>query len=119
MEEEEPLVALAPVAPSANRCTGFSSPGAGPVDRIKSAKSRIESPFTCGSLANGFLIDLLLLDVEGMGPLLCGAVLTGRCCDPNWLSLSALTRGYTVTEDLGFVEGLGASRLTTARSCSY
>jgi hypothetical protein len=85
-----------------NGCTGFSWPGGGPVDRIKSAKSRMESESMRGSRARGLVTTFRLDD-----GLWCGAVgtlpfapcLFGNPVVPNELSLSALTRGYTVTED--------------------
>lgn len=36
-------------------CTGFSCPGEGPVERIKSAKSRMDSDSIFGSLASGLV----------------------------------------------------------------
>lgn len=74
---------------------------------MKSAKSRIDSAFTLGSRAKGFFTNPLL--PEDVEPVLRGTVRAGKCCDPNWLSLSALTRGYTVTEELGFGEDFGDS----------
>lgn len=50
-----------------NGCTARSSPGAGPVDRMKSAKSRIDSLLIRGSRALGFAMLSLPLD-DGTGP---------------------------------------------------
>ena len=47
-------------------CGAFSWPGEGPVDRIKSAKSRMDSDSMRGSLASGLVITFLL--GEGLWP---------------------------------------------------
>jgi hypothetical protein len=88
-------------------CTGFSCPGEGPVDRIKSAKSRIDSDSILGSLASGLVTTLRL--GEGLcwavvGPFALGAVVLGRFAVPKDLS-SALARGYTVTDDSDGLRG--------------
>ena len=84
-----------------NGCTGFSWPGEGPVDRMKSAKSRIDSPSMRGSLASclptTFRLGEDFAGAAGTGPLLLDADLDGRWPVPNELSLSAFTLGWTVT----------------------
>lgn len=80
-------------------CGDFSWPGEGPVERMKSAKSRMDSASMRGSLASGRVITFLLgeglwFGTPGPLPLLVG--LAGSA--PNELSLSASTRGYTVTD---------------------
>jgi hypothetical protein len=84
-------------------CTALSWPGDGPVERIKSAKSRRDACSMRGSLARGLPTTFLL--GEGFcgaatGPLLLEDDLDGRLAVPNALSLSAGTRGWTVTLDV-------------------
>ena len=77
-------------------CTFFSCVFEGPVERMKSAKSRIDSCSTRGSLARGRVTTFLLgedLCGTATGPLLLEVDLLGRLLVPKELSLSALTRG--------------------------
>lgn len=66
-------------------CTGFSWPGEGPVDRMKSAKSRIDSDSIFGSLASGLVTTLRLGDGLWWVPLddfALGAVVLGKFAVP-------------------------------------
>jgi hypothetical protein len=96
-----------------NGCGGLSWPGEGPVDLMKSAKSRIDSCSTRGSLASCLPTTFLLGDDlvgAATGPLLREDDLLGRLLVPNELSLSAFTRGWTTILDLD-VEGRWGSTL--------
>lgn len=65
-------------------CTGRSWPGEGPVDRMKSAKSRIESDWMRGSLASGLGPTDFLVEVgRPPGPLFREPVRAGIGCEPN------------------------------------
>lgn len=111
-DDVDPLVVGPLTATFTNGCTVFSCPGAGPVDLMKSAKSRIDSLSMRGSLASGLDTTFLLGDglcCATVGPLVLEAVLLGKFPVPNWLS-SALTRGYTVT--------VGGATLTGS-ACSW
>lgn len=87
---------------------------------MKSAKSRMDSDSIRGSLASGLVMTFRL--GEGLWwevpktwpPLLVG--LAGSEFAPNELSLSASTRGYTVTEE---VLGRSGSALRTAGDSWY
>ena len=96
-EDDEPLAGLeAGAAKDTKGLTGRSSAAEGPVDRMKSAKSRIDSVWMRGSLARGLRpIGLFRDDLlgEAVGPLFRAAVRAGKCCEPKELSLSAFTRG--------------------------
>lgn len=67
-----------------------------------------------GSLASGFTSIVLFADLPGEAvgpcPLFLEADRDGKCCEPKEVSLSALTRGYTVTVA---AVGLGGSALRT------
>lgn len=84
-------------------CTLFSCPGEGPVDRMKSAKSRMDSPSMRGSRASCRVTTFLLGEARcwvDVGPWLLGADRLGRLLVPKELSLPALTRGWTVTVEV-------------------
>jgi hypothetical protein len=73
---------------------------------MKSAKSRIDSCSMRGSLASCLPTTFLLGDDfcgAATGPLLLDDDLEGRLLVPKELSLSAFTRGWTVTLDLDVV----------------
>ena len=82
-EDVDPWLAfgVCPPLTLTNGCTGFSCPGEGPVDRMKSAKSRIDSDSIFGSLASGLVTTLRLGDGLWWLPFddfALGAVVLGR-----------------------------------------
>lgn len=83
MEAEDPVgdFALAAVCKFTNGCTGRSWPGDGPVDRMKSAKSRIDSASIRGSRARGLRVGLLPLGLAW--PFVPGTLRGGMGCEPN------------------------------------
>jgi hypothetical protein len=102
-EVEEPLFDFKPLPLMFTKgCGAFSWPGEGPVDRMKSAKSRIDSDSMRGSRASGRVITFLLGEGLWLGTpgtlLALLLALAGSAFAPNELSLSASTRGYTITE---------------------
>jgi hypothetical protein len=106
-EDDEAFVDLGPLPLMAtNGCTFFSCPGEGPVERIKSARSRMESCSMRGSLASWRPTTFLLGEAlcgAGTGPLLLDADLVGGLLVtvPEDTTLSALTRGSETLEELG------------------
>jgi hypothetical protein len=124
----DPLVDL-PLAPVrvTKDCTGRSSRPVGPVDRIKSAKSRIDSARMRGSLASGLSPPDDLMEGDrlavGVGPLPREAVRAGIGGETTWFPLPVLlggctvTGGYTVTEEVGVCFFGGSFVRTTDGSC--
>lgn len=123
MEEEEPFGDIRPLPLMLRKgCGAFSWPGEGPVDRIKSAKSRMDSDSMRGSLACGLVITFLLgeglwLGTPGPLPPLPLLLVLGGLIGTAALFLSASTRGYAATKAVA--ERSGSALRTIGDSCLY